>query len=386
VNALRIAIVTEYYRPWPGGISEHVHHLAEHLRRRGHQVLILTGPAAQPGWRDQDAVLRLPSELRFSSNGALSRLSLGPELLRLGRLLARLRLDLVQVHAPLDPLLGMAAVAASPVATVGTFHASFRPAPLWSLLYRRLRPLSGAVFRRLDARVAVSEEACRSIGRYFPAAYDLVPNGVDTERFHPKVEPFEPPAERPPTILFVGRGDRRKGLPVLLAAFAQVRRRVANARLVVVGSGVSSALSAASRSLSPTDRAAIRATGYVEPAALPRYYASCDLFCSPATGGESQGIVLLEAMAAGRAVVASDIDGYRDLVSHQRDGWLVPAGQPGALAEALSGLLLDRATRARLAMAGRETAQSYAWPSVTSRLEAVFARALQIHRARREAG
>src|SRR5881398_1343477 len=111
----------------------------------------------------------------------------------------------------MDPVLGMAAVAASQTATVGTFHASFPPALLWKVLYRVLRPFSGPIFRRLHARIAVSEEARRSIAQFFPGDYQIIPNGIDTDRFHPDVAPFPALGEHRPTILFVGRADPRKG-------------------------------------------------------------------------------------------------------------------------------------------------------------------------------
>jgi phosphatidylinositol alpha-mannosyltransferase len=213
--------------------------------------------------------------------------------------------------------------------------------------------VTGAAFRRLDARVAVSEEARRSIAHYFPAAYEVVSNGVDAARFHPAVAPIEPRDPARPTVLFVGRADPRKGLPILRAAFEEVRRRVPAARLVAVGPD-----------------------GYVAPDLLPRYYAACDVFCSPATGGESQGIVLLEAMASGRPVVASHIAGYRDVVAPGRTGLLVPPGDAAALADAIVRLLEEPRQRAAIGAAARAAALAYAWPSVVDRLEAIFAAAV----------
>jgi phosphatidylinositol alpha-mannosyltransferase len=380
---MRIGIVSEYYRPWPGGISEHVHHEAVELRRRGHHVTILTGPAsgspreASSGGdvESERDVLRLGFEIRFTSNGALSRFALGRELFAMRALLRRLKLDLVHVHAPMDPFLALAALAASEAATVGTFHASFAPSALWDGLYRKLHFVTGPLFRRMHARIAVSEEAERSISHYFPARYEIIPNGVDTQRFHPGIEPLPELSTGEPTILFVGRSDPRKGLPLLLAAFERVRRRVPGARLVVVG--VEPAEGASAHPGADLDRAEdICLAGYVPAQMLPRYYASCDVFCSPATGQESQGIVLLEAMAAGRPPVVFDIPGYRDVVTHKRDGWIVPECEAGLLAEALVELLRNPELRAELARAGPETARRYAWPDVVERLETVFSGAV----------
>jgi phosphatidylinositol alpha-mannosyltransferase len=370
---MRIGIVTEYYRPWPGGISEHVHHEAEELRARGHSVKILTGPAT-PDWSDEGEVLRLGFEYRFTSNGALSRFVLGADLLRFGSLLRRERFDVVHVHAPLDPFLAWAAILGSDCANVGTFHANFEPGSLWNLLFRTLRPITGRVFDRLHGRIAVSGEARRSIEHYFPGEYTIIPNGVDTARFNPDVEPLPELESGRPRILFVGRADPRKGLPLLLQAFASLRAEIEGVELVVVGverTEVEGQL----REIGSEAAADVRFAGYVSPEALPRYFASSTVFCSPAVGQESQGIVLLEAMAAGRPPVAFAIPGYRDVVSHDGDGWLVEQIGAEPLAKGLSELLKDEERLARLAAAGRHTAAGYAWPSVAERIEAEFERA-----------
>ncbi len=371
---MRIAIASEYARPWPGGISEHVHHEARELARLGHEVAVLTGPArgeAERASQDGYAVQRFRPAPRFRSNGAASRIALDPRLLALRRRLVALRAEVVHVHAPLDPLLGWAAVLASPVPVVGSFHASFEPGALWELLYRRLRPLTARVFARLRARIAVSEEAERCIGHYFPAAYARIPNGVDLARFRPGLPP--PPGLAPgrPRALCVARADPRKGLPLLLAAMPELLRRVPDAELVVVGVAAREAARWIAGT-APALRAALRFEGYVAPALLPRYYAACDVFCSPATRGESQGVVLLEALASGTPPVVFDIPGYREVVCDRHDARVAARGEPAALAAALAELLADAALRARLAAAGRKTASGYAWPGVARRLEQCF--------------
>lgn len=381
---MNIGIVTDYYRPWPGGISEHVHHEAEELRKRGHEVVILTGPVTRDearGLGPEPDVMRLGFDVRFTENGAKSRMVLGSYLFRFKRILRELELDVLHAHAPLDPFLAPSAIAAAECATVGTFHSSFEPSRLWDTLFRTLRPISRPVFDRLDRRIAVSREAERCISHYFPGEFEIIPNGVDTKRFSPDVSPIESLAETAegrPTILFVGRADPRKGLQHLLAAFAEVRRRVAGARLVVVGiekAELGGALGELEHALGDD----IVFAGYVSPEDLPRYYTSCDVFCSPAIGQESQGIVLLEAMAAGRPPVAFDIRGYRDVVTHRGDGWLVDEVTPGALADALCGLLESPDLRGELGRAGRATAQRYAWPTIAERIEGQLLLACDAH-------
>lgn len=371
---MRVGIVAEYCRPWPGGIAEHVHHEATELRRRGHKVVVLTGPASFWPGRPEPAVLRLGVAVAFSRNGVRSKVTLGRYVYGIRAVLRRLRLDVMHVHGPLDTLPGLAAVLASGVPTVGTFHANFEPSGLPDLLYRGLRPLSRRAFERLHVRTAVSEEARRSIARYFPADYEIVPNGVDTERFHPDVEPLPTAPGGGPRLLFVGRADTRKGLPLLLSAFTKVRRTLTGTRLTVVGRLPPRQVRALTAVLG-RDADAVTFTGYVAPALLPRYYASCDLVCSPATRHESQGVVLLEAMAAGRVPVAFDIPGYRGVISHAADGWLVPDIGAEPLAGALIHLLFRPELRATLGAAARRTALRYAWPGVVDRWEDCFARA-----------
>jgi len=371
---MRIGIVTEYYRPWPGGISEHVHHQAEELMARGHQVSVITGPA-RPGWQDAGpAVERLGYAYEFTSNGALSRLVLGTRMLNFRKFLRQHAFDVVHVHAPMDPLLGVIALYASECATVGTFHANFDPSSLWETLFRRFRGITLPAWKRLDARIAVSEEARRSIAHYFPGEYDVIPNGVDTERFNPDAAPLAAFDDDRPRILFVGRADPRKGLPILLHAFARLRPALDGLQLVVVGAEAAEVEADLSQ-LDAATREDICFAGYAAPEDMAGYYASCDVFCSPATGQESQGIVLLEAMAAARPPVAFSIPGYRDVVTHGVDGWLIDEMNAEGLAEGLGRILGDRVTLARVGEAGRKTALGYSWPRVTERIEAIYARA-----------
>lgn len=373
---MRVGIVTEYYRPWPGGISEHVHHQAVELTERGHDVTVFTGPSV-PGWTDDGPfeVERLPWAHEFTHNGARSRMVLSGALLGFRKRFRRHALDVVHVHAPMDPFLGWAALLASESATVGTFHANFDPSGLWDGLFRRLRMITGRAFDRMHGRIAVSEAARESIAHYFPGEFEIIPNGVDTERFRPDVEPVLARDEDRPTILFVGRADPRKGLPILIQAFERLRKSMPAARLIVVGvekDEVASELAG----VAPETSASIEFAGYADPGDMAGYYTSCDVFCSPATGQESQGIVLLEAMAAGRPPVAFAIPGYRDVVQHGVDGWLIDPIGAEELASGLGTILGDRVALSRMAETGRKTALGFSWPRVVERIEHHYARAL----------
>jgi phosphatidylinositol alpha-mannosyltransferase len=345
------------------------------LARRGHDVSILTGPAS-PSWQDEGEaeVVRLGFDYKFTSNGALSRMVLGSYLLNFRGLLRRHAFDVLHVHAPMDPFLGVGALLASECATVGTFHANFTPSLLWDTLFRRLRFITLPAWQRMHGRIAVSNEARRSIAEYFPGEYEIIPNGVDTSRFSPDAPVLPQLDDGRKKILFVGRSDPRKGLPHLLDAFGTIRQAIPGVRLIVVGverAEVEDRL----RSLDADVVGDITFAGYAAPEDMAGYYAGCDVFCSPATGQESQGIVLLEAMAAGKPPVAFSIPGYRDVVLHGVDGWLVDEVDSQSLAEGLVRVLGDDVERARLSEAGRKTAESYSWPSVVERIENHFMRA-----------
>jgi phosphatidylinositol alpha-mannosyltransferase len=227
----------------------------------------------------------------------------------------------------------------------------------------------------LDHRIAVSGPARDFVSRYFPGEYEIIPNGIDSGRFHPGVEPVEGLRDGKLNILFVGRMDRRKGLPYLFRALPLIQRSIPRlVRLILVGEG------SLRRKVMPRPislgGAEIMAVGRVDAELLPRYYASADIFCAPATGRESFGIVLLEAMATGIPLVATDIPGFRNVVTGGKDGFLVAPCSPEEIADAVTRIAGDPAMAARMARAGREKALEYDWSAVAARLEESFRRIL----------
>jgi phosphatidylinositol alpha-mannosyltransferase len=319
-----------------------------------------------PGADDPHA-LRLGRALRFNSNGASSRLSVGPFVWQMRKLLKSLSLDVLHVHAPLDPVLPLMAASCAPCPVVGTFHASFEPSAGFEALYRH-NPLARHAALRMSRRIAVSAEARRCIERYFPGEYSVIPNGVDLQRFAPDVSTASHGEDRPLQVLFVGRPDPRKGLGLLVEAHARLIAQGLDTELVLCGVDHAQA-EPWLHTLGAEARARVKALGYVPPDELPRHYASADVFCSPATAGESQGVVLLEAMASGLTCVCFDIRGYHDVVTHEGTGLLVTERSASALASALAHLLRDSGLRARLGAAGLRAARRYAWPAVAQAIE-----------------
>jgi phosphatidylinositol alpha-mannosyltransferase len=357
---VKIGIVSQSYYPRYGGVTEHVHHTATELRRRGHQVTIITSHFRRGEAPSDPEVERIGYNLLIPFNGAFVDLAVGIRLRsQLRALLKRHAFDILHTHAPLVPTLPLIAVETAECPQVGTFHTTSGPSRLLELF---LGPLA-ARMKRLDARIAVSETARDFAAQYFPGEYLVIPNGVDTERFHPSVEPF--PEWRDPdrvNVLFVGRLDPRKGVQVLLDALPEVITRThGRARLLVVGDSYLRGRFEAS--VAPAARAHVHFLGHVPSRDLPRWYATGDIFVSPALGHESFGIVL---------AMASDIPGYRSVVQPGVNGVVSPPGDVPALAGAIAALADDPERRAALAQRGRVRALEFAWPHITDRIEAVY--------------
>jgi phosphatidyl-myo-inositol alpha-mannosyltransferase len=359
---MRIALACPYAWEAAGGVQVHVRQLAVRLRRRGHQVLVLA-PAGEPP--PQAFVEAVGRPVRVPFNGSVARIcpSRGSAR-RVRSALERFGPEVIHAHEPLIPSTGMFATRPGVAPVVATFHAYADRAVTFSAA----APALARVWRRLDVRVAVSEAAARFVTRRFSGdEVRIIPNGAEVEAFAEARPATGLPEGR--RVLFVNRLDRRKGFAVMVEAFARLVERRPDAVLVVAGDGRERG---AVGRLEPSVRARVVMLGSVAHHRLPPYHAACEVFCAPATGRESFGIVLVEAMAAGIPVVASDIPGYREVVRRGVDGILVPPGDAIALADAVAELL-DRPDDARrFGDAGRERAKRYSWDVVVDEIESVY--------------
>lgn len=360
---MKIALVSAYDFAHHGGVVDHVTHLADHFQRMGHTAKIITPWSGDAPLEPDSALYRIGTVVPVPVNGSVARITLSPTVSkRVKAILRAEEFDVIHIHEPLLPALPLTVLRHSHSVNVGTFHA-YRQS---NLAYFYAKPILKYFFRRLHGRIAVSLPALEFIEQYFSGEYDVIPNGIETERFGPHVAPLPELRDGRPTILFVGRfNEPRKGLKYLLRALPEVRRHVPGARLVVVGKG---RVEHYRRYLAAHGIEDVIFAGCVSTAELPRYYASCDVFCAPSTGRESFGIILLEAMASGRPVVASNIPGYASVLTHGREGLLVERKNPAALAKALSVVLADRGLRERMGSHGLETAAEYDWDKVSRRV------------------
>jgi len=208
------------------------------------------------------------------------------------------------------------------------------------------------------------------MAKYFPGDYRIIPNGVDIDRFHPDIPPLEEFSDGRPNILFVGRFDPRKGLKYLLQAFPYILSRIPEARLIIVGRGVLKSLY--KYYADSKVREAIHFAGYISPEMLPQYYATADVFVSPAIGQESFGIILLEAMASKKPIVASNIPGYRLVLTPNQDSLLVPPKNPQRLAACIIKLLKDPKLRETLGENGRKKALQYSWNRIARQIDSYY--------------
>jgi phosphatidylinositol alpha-mannosyltransferase len=361
---LKIALVSPYGYPHPGGVNDHVRNQYEELRRLGHDAWIITSKYGKER-ESEGHIIRLGTGWAFPTNGSMGRVTLGWRFKEQAReLLAEHRFDILHFHEPFVPFLSPTVLDQSDtvkVVNVATFHAFGGFSPSYWVGQR----WAGQLAAKLQGRIAVSGAARHFISRYFPGEYRIIPNGVDIERYA-SAKPIDELRDGTLNILFVGRLEERKGLIHLVKAYHRLRKRHIDARLLVVGAGPK--LREYRRYVGLRQIRDVEFLGRVSEAQKARYFASADIFCAPSTGQESFGIVLLEAMAAGVPIVASDIHGYKNVVQRDATGLLVEPRNHKQLAAALYALARDPELRRQLGDAGRAKAPEYSWPRVTEQV------------------
>jgi phosphatidylinositol alpha-mannosyltransferase len=368
---MKIALVSPYDLAVVGGVNVHLTYLAEHFRALDHTVRIIGPASGTPVMGSEPEVVAIGRPRPFPASGSVVRITLDPRIGRQVRgLLDAEQFDVVHVHEPLMPLLPITFLRFSDAVNVGTFHAAKEGG---NRLYQYSARLLKRWFRRLDGKIAVSPAAERLVGRYFAGYYNIIPNGVTLERFtgQPPLPQF---MDGKRNVLFVGRMEKRKGLKYLLRAFTAVKAEMNDVRLIIVGDG--KLRPGYERSIEKAGIPDVVFAGYVPDGELPRYYASADVFCAPNTSNESQGYVLLEAMAAGKPVVASNIEGFAGVVTHGVEGLLALPKDADALALSLVHILADSEGRAAMARRARARAEEFGWDRIAQRVLSYYERLL----------
>ena len=364
---MKIALVSPYDFSHPGGVqSGHVAALERQLTKMGHDVKVIA-PASKPVTYLGDRFIQIGKPLPIPASGSIVRISPSLHLAPvIKEVLTREKFDIVHLHEPFMVMLCSAVLRFSDGVNIGTFHAADgRPGykfgwPFSTLMLRRRR-------RKLNGRIAVSKPAKDYACRFVPGDYQIIPNGVDIERFNPGLSPIEKFCDGKLNILFLGRLETRKGLKYLLDAYVKVKQEIPNSRLIVVGSGTR-LKKGYEKFVEQNHLSDVEFVGFIPEEDKPRYFKTADVYCAPSTGHESQGIVLLEAMATGTPIVASNLDGYASVVTHGQEGLLVAPKRGDELATALILVLKDEGLRRKMGAAGRTTAEKYSWERIAKRV------------------
>jgi phosphatidylinositol alpha-mannosyltransferase len=361
---MKIGLVSPYDYSYPGGVNVHVSYLAHEFALMGHQCKVIA-PCHKKSisYFGEDAI-SVGRPFPVPRNGSLARITISPWLpVELKKVLKEGNFDVVHIHEPFVPLLSLSALLESNAINVGTFHAYWsKPRAYWLL-----QSIFGRWLPKLQGKIAVSEAAMQYVSRYLPGDYRIIPNGVDIDFFSPRVLPLEEFCDGKLNILFIGRLEKQKGVDHLLRAYAKVKNQFPQVRLIIAGPGVK-LRHKYEEMVKDNNLADVAFVGFVPKEQLSSYYASADICCFPATSGESFGIVILEAMASGKPVVASNIEGYNEVLSHGEEGLLVPPKDEEALAQALLSLLKDESLRQVMGVKGRAKAEEYSWAKVAQKV------------------
>jgi phosphatidylinositol alpha-mannosyltransferase len=360
---LRIGVCAPYDLGRDGGVNSHIRAQARALRRLGHHVCVFgasSGPLA-------DGELALSTCISLVIGGTETGIGIDPRAWgRVAELFRTGRFDVLHVHEPLMPLVPWFVLWQSPVPVVATFHTHREQGHRW---YGRYHWLLAPLMRRISTRLTVSGAARRTVARDFPGDYQILPNGIDVERFRRSTARPAAMPDHLRFVLFVGRLEPRKGADGLIRAMTIVQQHAPDARLVIVGDGPDRAALEATARESGVE---VRFTGRVSDDALPAYYQAAELVCSPARGDESFGIVLLEAMAAERPIVATRIEGFTDLLAEAGSARLVDVDDTAALANEITILLDAPELRRTLGMRGGMFVRDYDWTEIAGRLESIY--------------
>ncbi len=363
---MKIALVSPYDFAYPGGVTNHISCLEHQLTLMGHEVKVIA-PASRvvPDFGDRFIPIGKPRPIPAS--GSICRITISLRLAStIKAVLDRENFDIIHLHEPFMPMLCTAVLRFSHTPNVGTFHACHgKPGynfgwPIGTIMLKRR-------VHKLNGRIAVSKPAMEFASKYVPGDYTIIPNGIDLEHFSPDVSPIDKFCDGKLNILFVGRLESRKGVNYLIKAYKRVKEEVSNSRLIIVGPGTRLRRKY-KRQVKRNRLDDVVFVGYASYDELPRYYKTADIFCSPATGRESFGIALLEAMAIGKPIVASNIDGYASVMTHGVEGLLVPPKDERALAQALMSLMADESPRQQMGARGRHTAEGYDWKHIAQRV------------------
>ncbi|MEO0097621.1 MAG: glycosyltransferase family 4 protein [candidate division WOR-3 bacterium] len=366
---MKILLVSSAFYPYPSGISEHVYHLSWELKKLGNNVKILTTNYPKL-WKDKPIfgipVIRFGKVIFLPLNKSFATLPFSIKMPNLVKnYLRKENFDIIHMHGCFPPEISFWALHFSKSVNCVTFHTvGFKKLNFLKIF----APLYKKYNTKIDGKIAVSEVAKRWIEDFLPGNFRIIPNGIDTERFNPNNQPFLEYKKYFPVILFVGRLDKRKGAEIGIRAFSKICSFFTNPKFLIIGKGPEEKmLKDLVKKLNIENYCDF--LGYVKREDLPRYYVSCDIFVAPALGGEAQGIILLEAMATKKIVIASDIEGYKTVIKDKENGILFKTNSFEDLSQKILLILENKNLKKEIEQNAYLTAQNYSWGKIGKMVE-----------------
>lgn len=362
---MKVALVIDDRISRPGGIQEYVLGLYDYLKNHGHDPLILTGGRYSKKAKAGRKIIGIGQPWEILANDAQKSIPLiFGDKEKIKKILSKEKPDIVHVQGFPGPL-SLAILNNSDAVNLMTYHIA-NESLLNSILGKAFIGLWQKIDEKLDGKIAISEVAGQDAQKFFPGVYTIIPIGVDFKRFKPTASKINKFKDDKINILFLGRLDKRKGIEYLLKAYERLAQLSPNLRLIIVGDGPQK--KSAQNFVREKNLKNVSFVGAVSREKLPSYYASADIFCSPATHGESFGVVLLEAMAAGLPIVAFDNPGYRGNFPKHEESFLIFNRSVSALAQAILILVKDKELRVRLGKQNRAFARQFSWEKVGKRI------------------
>ena len=360
---LKVALVSPYDFASPGGVTSHIQNLSVNLEQRGVFTKVFA-PVSGSSHNSIPNLIPMGAPISVPTGGSVARISLSVWLAgRLRKSIETENFDIVHIHEPFAGALTLAVLSKrlqnNPL-MVATFH-SFEGSGLYQIVPNKLLK---KYFGKIDGRIAVSSAARSYVSKYLPSDYDIIPNGINTDEIL-MATPFQNLLDDKVNILFVGRLEKRKGLKYLLASYCDLKWKFPNIRLIIVGAGKLDVES--QRILGERNPDDVFIAGSVTHEEKLKYFKTADIFCTPATGQESFGIVLLEAMSAELPIVASGIDGYRSVLD-EKEGFFTNIKDSRDLSEKLSRLIANKKMRMQMGKNGREKSKLFSWSIVTDKI------------------
>jgi len=362
-----------------GGVQSHIEFLSNELRNRGHEVKVIA-PGVEGIKNNRDDVILLGSSLKVSINRTQGELSVAGRNLNgfIEEMLEREKFDILHFHEPEMPILPIQVLLKSNSINIATFHAALPKTIVGKSIEMASMAFIESIVDRLDGIIAVSEVPAKRLSKMYKGRINIIPNGIDLRVFNTKNRPFEEYLDGKVNILFLGRLDKRKGVIYLVKAFRKLQKEFGNVRLIIAGKGDESKKLESYVKKHKLDN--IKLLGFVKEEDKPRLYASCDIFCSPALYGESLGIVLLEAMATGKSVVAYANPGYKTVLKNRGSLFLVKPKNIKGLKEKLLVLSKDRELRNFMGRWGIGEVKNYSWTKVTNEIISLYSKSLNSKR------